>query len=114
MLLDNPEVASAPKNLNVVAQSGTSAMVNWTPPSKSACIGGYQLQYGPNENSLNTMTLPADLDQYILGDLQSGTSYLLTLAATSTGEVGEEAYAQWYQGKMEVLHILISLLLHAL
>ncbi|XP_071789283.1 neogenin-like isoform X1 [Asterias amurensis] len=91
------KVASAPKNLNVVAQSGTSAMVNWTPPSKSACIGGYQLQYGPNENSLNTMTLPADLDQYILGDLQSGTSYLLTLAATSTGEVGEEAYAQWYQ-----------------
>ncbi len=91
------KVASAPKNLNVVAQSGTSSMVNWTPPDKSACIGGYQLQYGLNENNLNTMTLPADLDQYILADLQSGTSYLLTLAATSNGEIGEEAYAQWYQ-----------------
>ncbi|XP_022084193.1 fibronectin-like isoform X2 [Acanthaster planci] len=87
---------SGPQNLNAIPSS-TSARVTWSPPSNGFCITGYQLKYGPNENELQSMDLPTELNQYLLSDLLPGTSYILTLAAVANGEISEEAYFQWYQ-----------------
>ena len=98
-------VLSAPQNLNAIPTS-TSARVTWSPPPNGFCITGYQLNYGPNENELQSMDLPSELNQYLLSNLQPGTSYILTLAAVANGETSEEAYFQWYQGNRPTLAII--------
>ena len=47
------------------------------------------------------MELPELLNQYLLSDLQANISYVLSLEAVAEDGTGEEAFVQWFQGKID-------------
>ena len=77
-----PPVASAPTYLTAVQEGPTGIRVSWTPPTPLGDTTGYRIYYsGGSSGSVNVGG--GSTDNHLLTGLLSGTSYNISIVATS-------------------------------
>ena len=70
----------------VTQASATSATVSWTPPTDITGVTGYQIFYTENsENEQSRNVSGASTDMASISDLITGSTYSITIVATSDG-----------------------------
>ena len=76
-------VASAPTNLMAVQEGLTSIRVSWSPPTPLGGTTGYRIYYSDGDSSDSVDVSDPSSREYLLQDLVMGSSYSLSLVATS-------------------------------
>ena len=76
-------VASAPTNLKAVQEGLTSVRVSWSPPTPLGATTGYRIYYSGGRGNDSEDVSGGSTDNYLLTGLQNGTSYSISIVATS-------------------------------
>ena len=82
MIMSVP-VASAPTNLMAVQKDLTSIRVSWSPPTPLGDTTGYRIYYSDSDSSSYVDVSGGSTDNYLLTGLVMGTTYTISIEATS-------------------------------
>ena len=75
-------MASAPTSLSVIQEGLSSVRVSWSPPTPLGNTTGYRIYYsGGSSGSVDVSG--GSTDNYLITGLQIGSSYIITVVATS-------------------------------
>ena len=89
MALTPSPVASVPTNVKAVQESPTGIRVSWTPPTPLGDTTGYRIYYSGGSNGSVDVS-NGSTDNYLLSDLESGTTYTTVIVGTSKHFFSEE------------------------
>ena len=79
-----PTAANPPAGLMVTQVTDTSVMVSWTPPADTTGVTGYRIFYTENGGSEQFRDVSgASTDMDTIPDLTTGSTYSITIVATS-------------------------------
>ena len=104
-------VASAPTNLMAVQEDLTSIRVSWSPPTPLGDTTGYRIYYSDGDSSDSVDVGGGSSSEYILQDLTMGSSYSLSLVATSQHLPSETLTQSLTLVSGNIIEFIVSLLI---